>query len=583
MLLSWYNLATMAPRRAYVLRNPIPNDVHETLATLPALTRSLLYHRDIADLSAAERFLSPRYDEHLHDPFLLTDMERAVERTLRAMRDNEHIVIYSDYDCDGIPGGVILHDLFDALGYSNFENYIPHRHEEGYGFNAASVAKFAERETKLIITVDCGIVDHEAADRARELGIDVIVTDHHEPSDTLPRAFAVVNPKRDDAYPFKGICGAAVAYKLAQAIITRGKETGAVSLSEGREKWFLDMVGLATIADMVPLTDENRVFAQYGLMVLRKSRRPGLQHLLKKAGVAQRHLTEDDIGFTIAPRINAASRMDDPEDAFHMLRTRDEADAGARVEHLEHLNNERRGVVAAMVKEAKKRMHAMEALPPVIVMGNPEWRPSLVGLVASSLAEAFRRPTFLWGRDGRNIIKGSCRSSGTISTLRLMEAAADAFIAFGGHHESGGFSVADDKVHTLMDMLINAHNRLVENAEDIEHELLIDAELSLDEVDETLLTTLRTLAPYGEGNPKPLFRFSGVRPHRVDVFGKAKNHTKLRFNTENGPLDAIAFFKTPEQFEFVPEAGKELTLIAHVEESFFMGRKETRLRLVDII
>ncbi len=572
----------MAPKVIYEAHTRMSEAESEVLARLDPVTKQLLFSRGVKTKEDAEKFLNPNYETDLHDPFLFTDMEKAVERILHAIRENEHIVIYTDYDCDGIPGGVILHDFFTAIGYTNFENYIPHRHHEGYGFNAKAVPQFVERNAKLLITVDCGITDHEATEKAMKAGIDVIITDHHEPSETLPPAFAIVNPKRDDAYPFKGICGSGVAYKLALAVLTRGRAQGTITLKEGMEKWWLDMVGLATIADMVPLVDENRTLATYGLRVLRKSQRPGLAHLLRKAGSNQRFLTEDDIGFTIAPRINAASRMDDPEDAFHMLRSKDEAIAGTKAMHLEKLNNERKGVVASMVKEAKHRLENTMDMPPVIVLGNPEWRPSLVGLVANTLAETYARPAFLWGRDGNDIIKGSCRSDGVISTLRLMEGTPDSFIHYGGHHFSGGFAVTDEKIHTLLDELVLVHTRLgdILKTETITY---IDNELMLSDITDSLIRTLRTLAPYGEGNPKPLFRFRDVIPESVSAFGKIKNHTKLRFISGVGPIDAIAFFRTPEQFAIPPEEGKTLTLIAHLEESYFMGRKEVRLRIVDIV
>ncbi len=573
----------MAPKRTYELHPPVPDLVKENLSAYPDFVQQLLYNRGITGREEAEIFFNPDYDTQLHDPFLLTDMERGALRVLQAIQNDEHIVIYTDYDCDGIPGGVVLHDFFEAIGYTNFENYIPHRHHEGYGFNAGSVPVFRERNTKLIITVDCGIVDHEAVIQANELGIDVIITDHHEPNETLPPAYAVINPKRDDAYPFKGLCGTGVAYKLVQAILTRGKEQGTITLKDGMEKWWLDMVGLATVADMVPLTGENRVLAHYGLSVLRKSKRPGLQHLLRKAGGSQQHLTEEDIGFTIAPRINAASRMDNPEDAFHMLRTKDEVEAGERVLHLEKLNNERKGVVASMTKEAKKKMHHFTELPSVIVMGNPEWRPSLVGLVANSLVEEFRRPVFLWGRDGRDIIKGSCRSDGFVSTLTLMEVGAESFLFFGGHHGAGGFSVHEDKIHSLQEVMNEAYVTLGDRAFALSHETLVDADIRLEDINRTFLKTLTSLAPFGEGNQKPIFRLQNVSPEKVFTFGGAKNHTKLVFDTDEDSLEAIAFFKTPEQFDVVPKVGVPLTLIAHVEESYFMGRKQTRLRIIDIV
>ncbi len=576
-------LRTMSVSPMYTTRAAVPETVETALAPYSPLMRQLLYVRGIETPEAAQQFLEPSYEAALHDPFLLTDMEKGVSRILAAFKNDEHIVLYTDYDCDGIPGGVLLHDFFTSIGYTNFENYIPHRHEEGYGFNAASVAQFKERGASLIITVDCGITDHDAVIAAGESGIDVIVTDHHEPSDTLPPAYAVINPKRDKSYPFSGLCGTGVAFKLALAILERGRAQGVVTLGEGQEKWLLDMVALATVADMVPLRDENRTLAHYGLRVLRKSRRPGLQQLLRTAGSDQRFLSEDDIGFTIAPRINAASRMDTPEDAFHMLRTKDEGEAGAYARHLEKLNNERKGVVAGMAKEVKKRMHGMVEHPPVIVLGNPEWRPSLVGLVANSLAEEFRRPVFLWGRDGRGILKGSCRSDGVVSTLRLMEAAREVFIEFGGHHFSGGFAVHEHLIHSLQDALLGAYETRPDVREPVTLLSYVDAALTLEDIDTALMRTLEALAPFGEENPKPLFSFPSVTPSQVLQFGKTGDHTKIVFETKRGKQEAIAFFKIPEDFNVVPEAGKPLTLIGHVETSYFRGRRDVRIRIVDLL
>ncbi len=573
----------MATPRTYRLSPAITDGVAQELREYHPLVQQLLFNRGITDSKTALAFIEPDYDTDLHSPFLLTDMHTAVERVLRAIRENEHIVIYTDYDCDGIPGGVLLHDFFTAIAYNNFENYIPHRHEEGYGFNVGSVQYFKDRNAKLIITVDCGITDHDAVDEANRQEIDVIVTDHHEPSETLPSAYAVINPKRDSAYPFDGICGTTVAFKLVQALLEEGKKTGQITLKDGMEKWWLDLVALATVADMVPLTNENRVLARYGLSVLRKSQRPGLQHLLRKAGGSQRHLTEDDIGFTIAPRINAASRMDTPEDAFHMLRTRDEGEAGTHVLHLEKLNNERKGVVAGMVKEAKKRMELFEEVPSVIVMGNPDWRPSLVGLVANSLAEEYGRPAFLWGRDGKGILKGSCRSDGVTSIVTLMEVIPDSFLTFGGHHASGGFSISHEQAHTLPEALLGAYATVEIGAPKVSSEKVIDAQITLSDITDTWVRSLNTLAPFGMGNPKPLFEIRDVIPSEVQVFGKTQNHTKLRLRTAEGRCDAICFFKLPTDFGVLPEAGKAVTLLAHIERSFFMGRLETRIRIVDIV
>lgn len=556
----------------------VPENVEDIFSNYDVFLRQLLHNRGISDQASAEAFLNPSYAEHLHDPFLLHDMSKAVARIEEAIVKNEKIIIYSDYDCDGIPGAVVLHDFFVACGFTNFINYIPHRHYDGFGLSTKAVKKIkSDHDPALLITIDCGTTDIEAVSVAFDLGIDVIVTDHHEPKAVLPNAVAVVNPKVGDTYPFSGLCGAAVIFKLAQALIASGKYT----INPGQEKWWLDMVGIATIADMVPLVDENRVFAHFGLTVLRKSRRPGLQELLRKQKANQSYLSEDDIGFTIGPRINAASRMDTPEDAFYMLATKDINEAVLRVSHLEKLNVERKSTVALMTKEINKRLEQVVEKPPVFVMGNPDWRPSLVGLTANKLAEEYNRPAFIWGRDGNGVIKGSCRSGGDISVVRLMEEVPELFIEFGGHHASGGFSVVEDKIHVLSDSIIAAYEKLGAKAK-VSEPLLVDMELALNDFSKLLLNAQRKCGPFGCANHKPLYLVRNVLPSEVVLFGKAKEHTKLVFETTGIAKEAIAFFKTPDQFAVSPAVGKTISLLVHLEESFFMNRMQTRLRIVNI-
>ncbi len=551
--------------------------VREALSSYSLPLQQLLYSRGITTKAAAETFLAPNYETQLHSPLLLNDIVKATTRINAALLAKEHIAIFSDYDCDGIPGAVVLYDFFTAIGSVHFENYIPHRHYEGFGLSVEAVEKLAAKGATLIITIDCGTSDVRAIARAKALGIDVIVTDHHEPGSELPDAIAIVNPKLG-TYPFRDLCGTGVVYKLVQALL----RTGAYSLPAGREKWWLDMVGVATIADMVPLVGENRVFAHFGLQVLRKSRRPGLQQLLRKAKMNQSYLTEEDIGFTIGPRINAASRMDAPEHAFLMLTATDEGEASAHVAHLEKLNNERKGTVAVITKELHKRLSEMTEIPQVLVLGNPLWRPALVGLAANKLAEEYNRPVFLWGRDGNDVIKGSCRSGGGVSVVRLMEHATEHFHEHGGHHMSGGFSVRDEQVFSLSAALNHAFTALGNEAI-VPTEYVVEASLPLEAVFGEMKHALAALAPFGTGNPKPLFAFTRVTPSTVDVFGKAKEHLKLVFQTDRGPLEAIAFFAQPEDYRVTPVAGQPLTVLAHIENSFFMGRQQLRLRIVDIV
>ncbi|TSC67086.1 MAG: single-stranded-DNA-specific exonuclease, partial [Parcubacteria group bacterium Gr01-1014_72] len=299
--------ATILCMKKYRVREPLSPKELASCASHSELIGRLLFHRGIRDAEAVEAFLEPDFEKHTHDPFLLADMERAVSRVLSAIQRNERIAVWSDYDADGIPGGVILHDFFKKIGFANFTNYIPHRHDEGFGLNRDGIEELAHEGASLIITVDCGTADHGEAALARELGVDLIITDHHEIPQgfALPDAYATINPKRPDCqYPEKMLCGAALAWKLVSALLTRlnsGSPSYRLQTKDyrlppaGWEKWLLDLAGLATLSDMVPLRGENRVIAKYGLQVLRKTPRLGFRTLCAKLRINQQMLTEDDI------------------------------------------------------------------------------------------------------------------------------------------------------------------------------------------------------------------------------------------------------------------------------------------------
>lgn len=561
------------------MAKPVPAAVQTELQKYPALVQQLFHNRGISTAEAAGLWLAPQYEEALHDPWLLHDMKKAVARIQAAIAANEKIVIYSDYDCDGIPGAVVLHDYFVEIGYQNFSVYIPHRHYEGFGFNVTAAQQLAADGAQLIVTIDCGVADVAAVDVANEAGVDVIITDHHQAPATLPAAVAIVNPAISPAYPFPHLCGAGVIFKVVQALLASAQPA---QVLPGREKWWLDMVGLATVADMVSLTDENRTLAHYGLQVLRKSRRPGLRALLAQQRASQTHLTEDDVGFTIGPRINAASRMGEPLRAFKLLTATSDAEAADHLAHLEQLNNERKGVVAAMTRAAHQKLQQYAAVPPVIVLGDPEWRPSLVGLVANKLAEEHGVPTFVWGRDGNGVIKGSCRSNGVVSLIRLMEMVADHFGEYGGHHASGGFSVSDAHIHTLPTALAEAfaaHGDSVQVAE----QTVIDADITSADLEQNTIRAMLALGPFGVGNPKPLLQLRDVTLAAVTSFGKGQEHTKVVVPSARGTMEAIAFFKLPDQFTYPPTTDRSVSLLVQPEQSFFFGRLQTRLRLVDVL
>lgn len=564
--------------KTYVLRDMPKSDELTELKEWPDLIQKLLFFRGVKSKERADIFLNPNYDTHTHDPFLMKDMGKAVDRILQAVEGNERILIYSDYDADGIPAAVVLVDFFKAIKYDNIEVYIPHRHTEGYGLHLEALDTFPEKGIKLIITLDSGIVDLEEVEHAGKLGMDVIVTDHHEPGEVLPKAFAILNAKQKDCeYPYKMLCGAGVGFKLVQAILAKNR----FDVPVGKEKWWLDMVGVATLSDMVPLDGENRIFAHYGLKVLRKSPRMGLVKLLSKIKVQQATITEDDVGFMLTPRINAASRMGIPMDAFTLLSSRDEVEAGVLAAHLEEINAERKGLVASLVKEVKKLL-AEKEIRSVIVIGNPEWRPALLGLVATNIVEEYNRPVFMWGREGGTEIKGSCRSDGSVDVVKLMNEAAGTFSQLGGHKMAGGFAISADNIHHLEERLVEAYEKIKETTS-VEEEF-IDSILPLDDVHEKTYALVEKLGPFGVGNSKPLFILKNVKVTGLKMFGKRPEHLELCFtNSRNKTIKAIAFFCDPTSFVATPSIGKSIDLLATIEKSTFGGRTEIRLRIVDIL
>lgn len=575
----------------FTLHDPIAESVREALKEHDDLTAALLARRGITTAEDAVAFLSPSYDTHIHDPMLMLDMPKAAKRVADAISNKERITIWSDYDCDGIPGGVLFHDFLKKAG-ANFTNYIPHRHLEGYGVNSAGIEKLAAEGTTLIVTIDSGITDVAAVARANELGIEVIVTDHHLPAEELPPAFAILNPnaRAEETYPYKSLCGSGVAWKLVCAVLAIGF-VGREQISTGWEKWLLDMAGLATIADMVPLTGENRVLVKYGLLVMRKSPRLGLQKLCKVARVNQRYMSEDDVGFMIAPRVNAASRMGDPRDAFELLTTEDENRAEELAKLLEATNRSRRASAGAITKAVHERIEQMRlatgARPTIVALGDPEWRPGLLGLVASGISDEYQCPVFLWGREGNEVLKGSCRGGPRkVHVVELMQTAvSDTFIGFGGHAAAGGFSIAPEAVHLFQERMEQALSSLKSDA--VIADQRADVTLTPAAVTTSVLKSFDLLAPFGMGNPKPTVSLPNVRVTNIAWFGKASEH--LRLHIAHGEdsattIEGIAFFArrdlgtTPDSL--VP--GSVVHLLVHVERDQFSKGQPVRLRLLAI-
>jgi single-stranded-DNA-specific exonuclease len=563
-------------------------------------------------------------------------MKKVVERILRAVATGEKICIYSDFDADGIPGAVVLHDFFKKISYTNTFHYIPDRHVEGFGIHRAALEQIIQKGATLIISIDCGIaeIDNSAWVKTQKtpegLDVDLIITDHHTPGAVLPDAFAIINPKQLDCqYPEKMLCGSGVIYKVVQALcqtirdgIANQKNGDTVAplmtdflknspenleIKEGWEKWLLDMVGLATLSDMVPLLGENRIFAYFGLTVLRKTPRLGLIKLFKSLKMNPAHMTEEDIAFMITPRINAASRMASPMDAFHLLATTDDSEADRLVEHLNNLNTERKTRVAHLVKAIKKSIEERDLQhKAVIVVGNPDWQPPVLGLVATNIVRDYGKPVFLWGRDEEGVIKGSCRAPDGHDVVKIMRAIPEAegvFLNMGGHVAAGGYSVSSEKIHIFEEKILEAHAGILKAVEDaklavedgsdsaaatvaILGEILVDKVLNAGEVGRGIWSVIEKVGPYGEANPKPLFMMQGVTVLDIKYFGKTKEHLELRLQDglSGDETKAIKFFaKEDKALEGKLKAGELADLIVHMEKSMFKNYPEYRLRIVDVL
>ncbi len=542
------------------------------MSNIPELVRNLLRNRGVEGEEDVNRFLFPRY-EHLHDPFLMKNMERAVVRLFEAVEAKEKICVYSDYDCDGIPGAVIVSDILRDIG-ADFRVYIPEREDEGYGFHESAARALIDEGVTLFITIDVGTANHETVAFAEANGANVIICDHHI-SPTVPKAYAVLNPHQpEETYPEAILSGAGVAFKFMCAFIVKYGEY--YKIPEGREKWLLDMAGLATIADQVPLVGENRAIAHFGLKVLRKTKRPGLIALCAKNRLEKENITEDDIGFTIAPRLNAASRMASPMLSYELLSTKDQKVANDLASELSLLNDRRKTLSAVMMREANKKISERLGDGPIVV-GNPDWRLGMLGLIASRLAENHNRAVFVWTRTKNGVIKGSCRTDGVVNVYELMKLLPEGtFIEFGGHAPAGGFSMAIDRVHSLESALLEVANKApVFTPED--KELL---SLDLSELAGDFYTHLSMLAPFGEGNPKPLFYVDNARIKDKKMFGKEKEHLEIIIEKPGAkPYKCISFFGEPDEVKGLGVGDVFPRVAVTVEQSTFGYKPEIRLRM----
>ena len=565
--------------KQWVIRKPISARINKVLSKEPELIRHLLFYKGIKTKKEADKFLNPNYERDMHDPFDILGMEDTVKRILKAIKNNERIVIFGDYDADGVCASAIFHDFFKKIGFDNFHIHIPDRHLDGYGLTSGAIDEFAKQKANLIITVDCGITDFEEVERANSSKIDVIITDHHLVPEKLPNALAVVDSKqKKDKYFFKYLSGAGVAFKIIQALVKRGN----FNIITGWEKWLLDAVAIATIADMVPLVDENRTIAYYGLEVLKKTQRPGLISFYKKFNIDPNHITEDDIAFTIAPRINVASRLAHASTSFSLLITDSSGEANWISSHLDSLNNDRKNAVENILNEVVKvAAGRKDFFGDIIVVGSEKWHPGVLGIAANRILETYKKSVFMWGKAESNGIKGSCRSDGSVNLVELMKKLPKGIlIEHGGHALAGGFSVEDSRMNDLEPEIKKAYKKIKKQKIN-NGEIFIDKELSLDDVNWENYKMIDRLRPFGVENPKPIFLFSDIEISNVRKFGNGGIHLELAFKKNNGEnISAIGFFASEDNMNL--KIGQKIDLAASFEKSVFRSALELRLRIVDI-
>ncbi|OLO26201.1 single-stranded-DNA-specific exonuclease RecJ [Alkalihalophilus pseudofirmus] len=497
---------------------------------LSPIVAKLLVLRGIDTVQAATRFL---YKEEVsfYDPFLLDGMKEAVDRIKEAIVKNEKILIYGDYDADGVSSTCVMIYLMKELG-ANFNYYIPNRFTEGYGPNEAAFRQAKVDGYDLIVTVDTGISAVHEAEVAKEIGIDLIITDHHEAPPHLPDAYAIVNPKKPGCtYPFKGLAGVGVAFKLAHALL------------EEVPSHLLDIVAIGTIADLVPLVDENRLLAKKGIEALQRTTKPGLRAIKKIAGIDGQTVNAEHVGFAIGPRINAAGRLDSADPAVELLTTDDEMVGKEIAEEIDQLNKERKAIVDEMAKEAIAQVETQ--FPPsdnrVLIVGKEGWNPGVIGIVASRLVEKFYRPTIVLSLDReKGVAKGSARSIEGFDMFVNLSESRDILPHFGGHPMAAGLTMQIEHVEELRNRLNSQADRLL-TEEDFIPITNVDLVATLDEISLDVINQLEELAPYGVSNPVPKVMIEEVNIAQIRRIGTDENHLKVLFEHEGTTLDGIGF------------------------------------------
>lgn len=530
------------------------------------------------DPKEQDRFFSPNYDRDLHDPFLFLDMEKVVGRIDAARKEGEKVGVFGDFDADGVTSSVIIRETLQSLGI-NFIVHIPHKIDEGHGLSRKAIARFSAEGVRLILTLDCGMMNHAEIAEAKALGMETIVIDHHHVPEVLPEAFAIINPKiPTDTYPFHELCGAGTSFKVATALYRRLMPERLDEL-----KWLLDVTAIGTVADVMPLIGENRVLVKYGLIVLQKTRRPGLQEMYAVGRIPiddRQPPTARMIAFQIAPRINAASRMAHAETAHELLATTDRVQARLLALELEGHNVARQKVSQAAAENVRAVAELRFSEEKFIIATGPEFPLGVVGLVAGKVAHELGKPTGVF-QQGETTSTGSFRSIVGFNVIEALEACADLFEKFGGHEQAAGLTIRNDRMEAFIERFKAIVDDRLRHVETVP-ELLLDAEIHPDDLSIDLARSLSSLAPFGEGNPEPVFQMSNLEVREARMVGKDAKHWKLTLGhtSGKGTFDAVGWSMVSKHADLKP--GERLSIACQLEENSWNGRTALQLKLLDL-
>jgi single-stranded-DNA-specific exonuclease len=543
---------------------------------LHPLTARLLFQRGFSELETADRFLNPSLKQML-DPFLMKGMKRAVRELLLALDGGDRIVIHGDYDVDGVCSVSVLYSFLRALG-ANVDYYIPKRDQDGYGLSADTVRRLAEQGCDLLVTTDCGVSNVEEIAIARRLGLHVVVVDHHSVPEKLPDANAILNPlQRDCGYPFKEMAAVGVTFCLVVALRKELRSRGVFKhVKEPDVRNLLDLVALGTIADVVPLVDQNRIFVSYGLDILAQRKRAGVAALMERVSRSEGGVNTQTVSFGLAPRLNAAGRMGDATICVELLTTRSYRKALELAEKLESLNVERQGTERGILETALPQAQAqVDAGRKILVVAGVDWPRGVLGIVASRLMDRFHRPTIMAGiEDGE--AKGSARSINGIDILGILDQSAELLSTYGGHTSAAGLSFSAENLEALRDGLNASADELFRERRLPQPRVALDGAVDLGSLDDRFVRDLKRLEPFGTGNAEPIFLAPQSQASRVRVVGN--NHLRARFRDSTGVLDGIGFSLASLE----PLLNDSVAIAFSPRYSVFRGRGRLEMHIKDI-